>query len=570
MASATSASTRAGSSAGTSSRRRGLAGRRGSAGSGNGEGGGRAARSPCWPPLSASPGRLQSHRRRQGIRRAREHRRRLRSDEDPALPDLRAVVERRQDVVPPEPPPRDADGDGFETTDVGGDDCNDADDTVHPERSSSAATKSTATATAIPTTAAPPPTPTATASTASTPAAPTATTPTTACIPARSRHATRPTTTATTSSTTSASPTCRSATASISRRSTVSHRAPTTPFTRRRPKNTLDLDQKTLTFAPNAAHTRYTVSTARSSGTTTWRLVPTRRDGDISNCDDCFTSFRSNSPSTSTASITRRSFRARTATSPSVSATTRTTKTSWNSSRMLPASLRSGTISIRTAAYGTIDDEVHYFLGLDKLVVTYQSIQIFLNSGTSNTFQFVLHADGTIVISYNGMDDLDEASLVGITPGSLGTVVCAAPNTECSGTCVNLETNPANCGACGNSAHPEPAPGGCVRAAFNARSREPTALDFAPDPARGTRPACANTCVSAPATAPVTSRTRRATATARAPAIASAPAFTPWRANPARNCVRVPATPRPPPNAAIRHSTSSGRVPSMPRQSPRP
>jgi hypothetical protein len=99
----------------------------------------------------------------------------------------------------------------------------------------------------------------------------------------------------------------------------------------------------------------------------------------------------------------------------------------------------------------TLPDEVYYSMTSSKLVVTYNSIQLFSQSGTENTFQFVLFSDGVIKVSYDGMDDLEESSIVGITPGSIsGGVTCELPLTACFGSCVDLETDEYNCGSCGN------------------------------------------------------------------------------------------------------------------------
>jgi hypothetical protein len=230
----------------------------------------------------------------------------------------------------------------------------------------------------------------------------------------------------------------------------------------------LDLDPSTLTFEPSADHTRYTVT----SSTLDWdsdvgEIVPVTDGQDVSNCDDCFAALSLDFPfnfygneyttvfpgsngyltfgvgdSTYTESVEE--FLAN---APRISAF-------WDD------------LDTRGEP-GVIDDEVHYFSDDTKMVVTYQNIQIFPDSGTSNTFQFVLLADGTIKISYNGMQDLDESSIAGITPGSLGGGVdCSGstpPQTACFGICVDLETNVDHCGACGNRCASEFCSGGeCV------------------------------------------------------------------------------------------------------------
>ncbi|HEX6273395.1 MAG TPA: MopE-related protein [Polyangiaceae bacterium] len=215
----------------------------------------------------------------------------------------------------------------------------------------------------------------------------------------------------------------------------------------------LDLDQRTVTFVPSPDFTHYLVST----GELEWdsdigELVPVTTGEDVSNCDDCYTSvgldfaftffgveYTTVFPSSNgyltfgvgdeTYSESIEEFLAN---APRISAF-------WDDLDT-------------TGTPGVIDDEVSYYGDESKLVVTYRNVQIFSSSGTSNTFQLVLFEDGTIKISYDGMDDLEESSLVGVTPGSLGGGVgCGSDTlTSCFGLCVDLETDSSHCGACGN------------------------------------------------------------------------------------------------------------------------
>jgi hypothetical protein len=219
------------------------------------------------------------------------------------------------------------------------------------------------------------------------------------------------------------------------------------------PTRPLDLDRRTVTFTPSSDFTHYLVTT----GELEWdadigELVPTTTGEDVSNCDDCYTSVGLDFPfnfygaeyttvfPSSNGYLTfgvgdetySESIEEFLANAPRISAF-------WDDLDT-------------TGTPGVIDDEVRYYGDSTKLVVTYQSIQIFSSSGTSNTFQLVLFEDGTIKLSYDGMDDVEETSLVGITPGSLGGGVECGDGalTDCFGQCVDLESDYRHCGACGN------------------------------------------------------------------------------------------------------------------------
>ena len=210
----------------------------------------------------------------------------------------------------------------------------------------------------------------------------------------------------------------------------------------------LDLDQRTVTYEPSADFTRYTVTT----GNLEWDddlgalvpVLPTTRD--VSNCDDCYTSvelaFPFNFFGTEHHTVYPSSNGYLTF---GMGDTTYTESVEY----FLAGYPRIAALFSDLDTTGpTIQDEVYYSMTSSKLVVTYNNIQLFPQSGTQNTFQFVLFSDGVIKVSYNGMDDLDESSIAGITPGSI--VSCTAPLTDCSGSCVDLETDLGNCGSCGN------------------------------------------------------------------------------------------------------------------------
>jgi hypothetical protein len=353
-----------------------------------------------------------------------------------------------KDVVPPEPPPTDGDGDGFETTDVGGDDCDDTDDTVNPEGVEMCGDYADSNCNGDPDD----------------------------CITADDADGdgvNNPGAGGTDcdDNDNSVYPGALEACDEVDNdcnEQVDDNCVADLPFSHRvdfsildgftstadyaiyqafDETRTLDLDQKTLVFVPDRTFTRYTVTTIDLA----WDddlgvLVPDQ----VSSCDDCFTHV----PIEFSFNFYGREY-----------------------TTVFPSSNGYLTFGVGDSTYtenvqdflagkprisafwddldtrgtpGTIDDEVYWYADANKLVVTYQNIQIYSNSGTSNTFQFVLEADGTIKISYDGMDDLDQTSLVGITPGSLTEIECTEPLTGCFGTCVDLETSAAHCGACGN------------------------------------------------------------------------------------------------------------------------
>ena len=197
--------------------------------------------------------------------------------------------------------------------------------------------------------------------------------------------------------------------------------------------NPLDLDQKTITLAPNAAHTRYTVIDGRAPvGRDVGELVPTttrRRRLELRRLlHERSARIHLHFYGADYTSCSR----VRTATSPSESATPSYTDSVEEFLANAP----------RIAAFW---DDLDTNGGVDGTSTTKSVIsrtltssssptktsRSYQDSGTSNTFQFVLHADGTIMMSYDGMDDVDRPSLVGITPGSIGTVSTARLRAAC-------------------------------------------------------------------------------------------------------------------------------------------
>jgi hypothetical protein len=212
----------------------------------------------------------------------------------------------------------------------------------------------------------------------------------------------------------------------------------------------LDLDQKTVTYVPGPDFTTYTVTT----GNLEWdddlgELVPVTTGSDVSNCDDCYTSLEIGFPFNFFGTEYQTVYPSSNGYLTFVMGDATYTESVEYFLAGYPriAALFSD-LDTRSA---TIQDEVYYSMTSSKLVVTYNNIQLYSQSGTENTFQFVLFSDGVIQVSYNGMDDLDESSIAGITPGSIGGgATCEPPFTACFGSCVDLETDIGNCGSCGN------------------------------------------------------------------------------------------------------------------------
>jgi hypothetical protein len=217
----------------------------------------------------------------------------------------------------------------------------------------------------------------------------------------------------------------------------------------------LDLDQMTITFTPSSDHTRYTVRT----GALAWdddvgELVPMTEFDDVSNCDDCFTELPLEFPfdfyGTEYQSVYPSS-------NGYLTFVTGDEEYGESVEYFLSGFPRIAALFDDLDTRGssstdvTIDDEVRYFSSGEKLVVTYLDIQHFAQTGSSNTFQFVLSSDGTIQISYDGMEDTNQTSLAGISPGSPnGGVTCTAPLLACLGACIDPDADPSNCGECGN------------------------------------------------------------------------------------------------------------------------
>jgi hypothetical protein len=211
-----------------------------------------------------------------------------------------------------------------------------------------------------------------------------------------------------------------------------------------------DLDQITIVFDPNSSYSRYTVTaTGLDWDTDLGELVPITTGEDVSSCDDCYTNVPLEFPFNfygieyNDVFPSSNGYLTFGMGDETYSESITTFLASW-------PRISAFWTDLDTTGGDALMDEVYFYSSSTKLVVTYQNIQLYPSSGTSNTFQFVLFDDGTIKISYDGMDDLTVSSIAGITPGSLETIDCA-PYTTCAGVCSDLAFDNVNCGACGNA-----------------------------------------------------------------------------------------------------------------------
>jgi hypothetical protein len=181
----------------------------------------------------------------------------------------------------------------------------------------------------------------------------------------------------------------------------------------------LDLDNVTLTFVPNSAHTSYTVTASALQWDSNLGALVTANPSDISNCDDCY--------STATIPFTFNFYGVDyTSLYPGSNGyltflagdSTYTESVEYFLSGNPRVSAFFDDLDTRST---TLADEVYFYGDTSKVVVTYSAIQHYSNTGTSNTFQFVLLADGTIRISYRGLQDLTTGCIAGITPGGITT-----------------------------------------------------------------------------------------------------------------------------------------------------
>lgn len=214
-----------------------------------------------------------------------------------------------------------------------------------------------------------------------------------------------------------------------------------------------DLDETTITFLPNSNFTRYTVRVDPLDwDTDVGELLP-NDPTDVSECDDCYTTVPLEFPFNFYGVEYTTVFPS---TNGYLTFGQGDTTYEEDVGRFLAELPRIAAFWSDLDTRGGDVDQVLYSLSASKLVVTYQNIQLYngtsTGSGSSNTFQFVLYDDGTIQISYDGMEDIQEASMMGITPGSLSPVDCAMYGLiDCSGVCTDLNFDADNCGTCGTA-----------------------------------------------------------------------------------------------------------------------
>ncbi len=179
----------------------------------------------------------------------------------------------------------------------------------------------------------------------------------------------------------------------------------------------VDLDGISLTFTPNGSYTAYTVSSSSLQWDSDQGTLIT---GEATNCDDCFTeqsipfTFNFYGQSYTTTFLGSNGYLTFDA---GDSTYTETVEYFLAGNPRISAMFD----DIDTRGGGEINDDILVYTSTNKIVVTYLNIQHFSNTGTSNSFQFVLYSNGTIKISYNGMEDLTTGSIAGISPGAIET-----------------------------------------------------------------------------------------------------------------------------------------------------
>jgi hypothetical protein len=179
----------------------------------------------------------------------------------------------------------------------------------------------------------------------------------------------------------------------------------------------VDLDGMTITFIPNGSYTAYTVTTS----SLTWDSSEgDLSSGDATQCDDCydtlsldfiFTFFGVEYDTVFIGSNGYLTF--------GYGDSTYTESVEY----FLAGNPRISAMfdDLDTRGGETIGDDILVYSNSQKLVVTERNIQHYPTTGTSNTFQFVLYANGAIQISYDGIADLSTGSIAGISPGSIST-----------------------------------------------------------------------------------------------------------------------------------------------------
>ena len=176
----------------------------------------------------------------------------------------------------------------------------------------------------------------------------------------------------------------------------------------------VDLAGTTLTFAPNAAHTSYTVTASSLQWDANEGELMT---GDATNCDDCYTeqampfAFSFYGVEYSTMYIGSNGYLTFVA-----GDSTYTDTVEYFLAGNPRISAMFDDLDTRGTDHG---DDILVYTDASKVVITFRNIQHFSMTGTSNTFQFVLYADGTIRVSYDGIDDVATGSIAGITPGGI-------------------------------------------------------------------------------------------------------------------------------------------------------
>ncbi len=193
----------------------------------------------------------------------------------------------------------------------------------------------------------------------------------------------------------------------------------------------LDLNGYTLTFVPDANHTSYTVTAGAlawdSDVGSLWAGDPTDTGNDdtATNCDDCYDTLTPEFPFVFYGTTYDQVFVGENGyLTFSRGDATYTESVEYflvNHPRISAMFDDLDTRGGTTTDGATINDDILVYSSSSKMVVTYSEVQHFNMTKSSNSFQFVLMADGTIKISFDGIQDTATGCITGIGPGSITT-----------------------------------------------------------------------------------------------------------------------------------------------------
>lgn len=190
----------------------------------------------------------------------------------------------------------------------------------------------------------------------------------------------------------------------------------------------VDLDGLTLSFVPSNGNTQYTVTASSlawdaNEGTlSTGDATDTGSDDMAANCDDCYDTIALPFAFNFYGTVYNEVFIGENGyLTFGVGDTTYTDSVEY----FLAAHPRISAMfdDLDTRGGDTQADDIYIYVDSAKLVLTCRNFQHYPTTGSSNTFQFVLLSDGTIRISFSGIQDITTGAVTGISPGQITTGV---------------------------------------------------------------------------------------------------------------------------------------------------